>query len=57
LWICSGTPHPDVDDEDDASVNELDDRLPKGFSPGPAHTYLLPKCGRMRRLVTLLKGS
>lgn len=57
LWICSGTPHPDVDDEEDASVNELDDWLPKGFSRGQSYTYLLPKCGRMRQLITLIKGG
>jgi 16S rRNA (guanine527-N7)-methyltransferase len=57
LWICTGTPHPDIDDEEDTSDDELADRLPEGFTPGPTHTYLLPKCGRMRRLVTLIKSG
>jgi len=53
LWICSGTPHPKVDDEDYAWLGDLKDNLPKGFSPGPVHEYLLPKSGRRRRLVTV----
>ena len=57
LWICTGTPHPDIDDEEDASDEELADWLPEGFSLGPAHTYLLPGCGRMRRLVTLINDG
>lgn len=57
LWVCTGTPHPDIDDGEYASDDELADWLPEGFSPGPAHTYLLPKCGRMRRLATLIKSG
>jgi 16S rRNA (guanine527-N7)-methyltransferase len=54
LWICSGTPHPKVEDEDYAWLDDLKDSLPKGFSTGPVHDYLLPKSGRRRRLVTVL---
>jgi 16S rRNA (guanine527-N7)-methyltransferase len=57
LWICSGTPHPKVDDEDYAWLDDLEGNLPKGFTPGPVHDYLLPKSGRHRRLVTLIKSA
>ena len=57
LWICSGTPHPKVDDEDYGWLDDLEGSLPKGFSTGPVHEYLLPQSGRRRRLVTLLKNG
>jgi 16S rRNA (guanine527-N7)-methyltransferase len=57
LWICSGTPHPRVDDEDYAWLEELEENLPEGFSPGPVHEYILPQSGRHRRLVTLIKSN
>lgn len=57
LWICSGTPHPKVDDEDYAWMDDLEGNLPKGFKPGPVHDYILPKSGRQRRLVTLIKSG
>jgi hypothetical protein len=57
LWICSGTPHPKVDDEDYAWLGELQGNPPKGFSRGPVHDYLLPHSGRRRRLVTLIKSG
>jgi len=57
LWICSGTPHPEVEDEDYGWLDDLEGNLPKGFTPGPVHEYLLPQSGRQRRLVTLVKST
>ena len=57
LWICTGTPHPQVDDDDSGWLDDLEDRLPEGFSPGPVHDYLLPRSGRRRRLVSLIKSG
>lgn len=57
LWICSGTPHPKVDDEDYTWLDDLKGSLPEGFSAGPVHDYLLPQSGRRRRLVTLIKSG
>lgn len=57
LWICSGTPHPEVDDGDNGLIGDLGDNLPEGFSAGPVHEYFLPQSGRRRRLVTLIKSG
>jgi 16S rRNA (guanine527-N7)-methyltransferase len=57
LWICSGTPHPEVADEGDDCLEEMKDWPPDGFSLGSVHSYRLPKTGRRRRLVTLLKDG
>jgi len=57
LWICAGTTHPEVADEEDDYPGEIKDWPPGGFSLGPVHSYRLPKTGRRRRLVTLIKNG
>ncbi|MFC1654813.1 16S rRNA (guanine(527)-N(7))-methyltransferase RsmG [Myxococcota bacterium] len=58
LWVCSGPPHPEVDDAGEEGVlKDLDDCLPEGFSQGPIHDYRLPACGRRRLLVTLVRSG
>lgn len=57
LWICSGTPHPDVDDDTGDELKDLCNWLPEGFSPGPVHTYNLPKSGRRRLLATVIRSG
>jgi 16S rRNA (guanine527-N7)-methyltransferase len=57
LWICSGTPHPEVDDDTEGELKELGNWLPEGFSPGPVHAYHLPKSRRRRLLATVIRGG